>query len=346
MLVINNQSYYIDKINSKYWGKNTFVDVQYAGVDLHYDFYKIYFDLKLYVANNFFLPADSLILNVKTPSFEVDEIQMFKINVEPDKNIPNIQHDVINVYQASFTLDISDNLFFNEKLNKDFDMYLSFDINTNSINENNSIINLKNFYDFINELKAIKLKIKLFHQNIIDVNASQKQWIVTSYFNDSINKVDIGKIDVNFFLNNLKNMTKNMYDLFELTFNDYFSFSVEEVFVQLHYFMNDVSKSAKIEFNSKQNVYAKKAVFSINDYETYFDEKNQEIVFQKGSNGINFPFDTYGNIEIEFKILINKKFINFKVVNQFSYFYIEDNYNFVIEPLLEKLSEYEELIVN
>lgn len=341
------KDFYINEIKSNFpsTNNNKYIDYQYVFIKANYSFYKIFFEIYVYISNNFFLPSDALLLNINSAPFEIENLTLVKSSDNIDINIPNIQYDTCDIYKTKFSLDVSDNDFFNGTADKNFDLNISFGFNSNSLKNDNNEINIDNFNDLINEINLAKLKVPFYHQNKILINKNDNYEHIISIESNSNNEINFNKKKIYVKLNNFEYMNEPIKKLFNINFDNIENITFKNVILNLNYSIDNYKKNSKLEFNSELNINGKNILFDLNNYETYFDEQKREIVFQKGNNGIYFPFNTYGEYEINFTMLLNNKPVNYQIINSFSYISINNNANFIIENLFENLTNYEEIYI-
>lgn len=346
---LNNtkEDFYINEIQSKFpsLNNNKYIDYQYVFVKANYSFYKIFFEIEVYIANNFFLPSDFLLLNVNSPSFKVEDLMLIKTQKIVDINIPNIQYDVCSIYKTEFSIDVSGDNFFNGTADKYFELDISFGLNPNSIKNDNGEIDINNFNQLINEISLSKVKVPFYHQNKILINKNDYYEHIVSIESDSRNKMNLIRNRLFIKLFDFEYANEPIRKLFNIYFDKTYNVTFKNVVLNLNYSINNYKKNAKLEFNSELNTSGKNILFELNNYETYYDEKKEEIIFQKGNNGIYFPFDTYGEYDINFTLLINNKPVNYEIINTFNYSSSSNNLNFIVENLSETLVNYEEIYI-
>lgn len=339
--------FYINEINSKFpsINNNKYIDYQYVFVKAKYSYYKIFFEIDVYIANNFFLPSDSLLLNINAPSFEVNDLTLVRSLDIVDINVPNIQYDSCNVYKTSFSLDISNDDFFVGSIDRYFDLNFSFGFNPNSLKNEDGQIGVSNFNEFINEIKLSKITIPFYHQNKILVNNNNYYEHVVSVESNSNNKINLTKKNFYIELINFEYTNEPIKKLFSINFDETYNLIFKDVILNLNYSIDNQKKNSKLQFESELGINGKNILFELNNYETYFDESKKEILFQKGNNGISFPFNTYGEYEISFVMLIENKPTIYKITNKFNYSFVNNNTNFIVEDLFESLINYEEIYI-
>lgn len=341
---INTNRYWIDKINSSFFNKNEFIDIQYCKVIVEQNYYKLKFNLIFYVSNNFFLPANSLTVKAIAPTFEVDNIPLIKTNKTIDTSIENIQKDTIDVFATSFDVDISEDFFFNGTSNKSFDLNLTFNFDSSLLNKDNSNIEANVFETFISELLNCKFDIKINNISYISVLSNGTYNHVYAYENDNLNNYLNHYKKIKFNLENFSSIDYSIKKLFSFeVFDEIKKITISNILLTLNYKHNGIDKIAQLKFDTEYDYWSNNLAFVLNDYETYFDKNKNEIIFQNGNRGIFFPFDTNGFYEIAFALTINNKPIKYKLKNNFSYIYQTNKANFVVEPLEEELIEYEEI---
>lgn len=345
MFISNNTDYVfkIDKINSIYEGVNEYIDLQYAKLKLSNNHYKLKFEIDLYIAGNYVLPNDCLMLKVSGPTFSIDNINIIETNNSIDATIPNIQRDCIKTYKAFFELNAAEDSFFNGNSNCIFDLNLSLDINTESMDKNNSNIDPIVFKKFLNELHLSSQNIKIEYDHYYDIDNNSKISLPMVYVNDILDNKYIKKQEISFELEDLSFATNSFYKIFSFSFNENINVNIINTQLDISYTHDNIFKTSKIEFTKEYNLNTNNVLFELNSHETYFDESKKEIIFTKGNKGFCFPFDTNGWINACFSMIINNKVFKFNVKNFYNYFYFKKNINVLIEQNHEELTTYNEI---
>ncbi len=343
-LYSNSDLYWIQKIDSKYFVRNQYVDVQYCKVYLQQNYYKLRFNLVFYISNNFFLPANSITTKIVGPTFEVNDIPLIKSNDTINNSIENLQYDTISVYKTMFEIDISNDPFFQGTSNKSFDLNISFDFDTSQLNKENSSIESQTFETFISELLNSSFDIRIMNNSYIFIPNKGIYNHVFAYENDNLNNSFVHSKKVKFDFQNFSSVDYSIKKLFNFEVIDGTNnLTISNVHLKLHYKYDEIDKMAELKFDTESDYLSNNLSFVLNNYETYFDKSKNEIIFQNGNKGIFFPFNTNGFYEISFILIINNKPITYNLRNNFSYVYQQNKANFIVEPFFDELIEYEEI---
>lgn len=339
--------YKIDSIISKYPSDNSYIDIQYVKIKMTQSFYKLNFEFVLYVSNNFLLPANSIKMEANLPTSTIQDISLIKTNEQVDININDIQYDAIDVYKANFSIDISDDNFFKNTSNKNFNIDLNYDFDSSLLNKDNSNINPIVFETFLSELLNLKHSLKINFSGYTEVNKNGFYKHPYYYESDTRNKISINQFDIKFETENFSDVDYPIKKLFSfyISDNNNEQITISNVKLVLNYKYNNINKKCELLFDSELDYNSDSLSFLLNNYETYFDETKKEMIFQYGNKGITFPFDTNGKYQVGFTLTIKNKPINYKITNNFNYVYSKNKANFVVEQLFEDLIDYEEIVI-
>lgn len=342
----SDSSYYIKEIDKQYSFPNKYVYMVEGDIDVTFNEKKMNFYIEVYVANNFFLPNDFLKGSLNLPSQEITDISFINTYKRPNPVVGKNWPSTTYIYSANVTIDLTEDNYLGSLDNKSIQMDLNFTCDSTSLNKDNADIDAQTFQEFISELENSSLKFIFNLKNSVLINKDTTDYFEYTYNLKSDRTQSATGASITFKLPNYSNRNLYIYDLFEIadiTSNSNFDIEVDKLTV-------NYSKDGKREEVSTDlyddTSFQNNFKYTLDDYEMYWDPQSNEPTFQNGTNGINFPFDTYGYYKIGFYITYMNRSIYYEITNEFTY-KISSNFSINVENTNDELvSNYKTIYEN
>lgn len=312
-------SYYINAISGNYATGNTYIKIPKGFINATFNENKMIFTIKIYVANNFFLPNDFLKGTLSFPSQEINSISFVNTYKRPDRFDNNNWNETSQIYEANVIVDlVEDNYLWGIK-NRNFQIDLRFTCDSTSLSKDNIQIDSKVFQTFVSEIETSGLSFNFNLKNSSLITQDSTDIFVSSYSLESGAKSKQNKTTpISFELPKYDNKSLYIKNLFEIYVENNDDFEIQLDKITVNY--NDDGKRKEVYKNLSESLtFTKRLKYSLEYYELYWDSKTNEPSFQIGTKGINFPFETFGFYKIGFYIKWDNRTQYYEVANKFNY---------------------------
>ena len=342
----SSSNYYINEIDKQFNLSGKYVYIVDGQIDVSFNERKMNLAIKINVANNFFLPNDFLKGNLILPSQEINSISFINTYKRPGPIIGKNWPATTYIYMANIFIDLTDDNFLGNNENKSVQMNLGFSCDTSSLNKDNTNIDAKVFQEFISELEKRSLNFLFNLKSSVVIKEDLTDYFEYSYtLKSNRTQIFFGQ-PISFKLPKYSDRNLYIHDLFEVikeTNDSEFEIEIDKLII--NYSKDGKRKEISCDINEK-TTFNNNFQYSLNNWEIYWEPKTNEPIFQKGVNGINFPFDTFGYYKIGFYLKYYNRSIYYEAINEFTYKNLLDVSVEVEETSYELISDYKQIYEN
>lgn len=314
--------YKVSKIPESFGSKNKYHFIK--GMDGFIDLRENYWYLKLYLysCNNFYLPPNSLLANLKLP---YQTIKGITFNLSSDQDRKNkYKWEEVNcckVYEAICTIDISCNNYLKQNLHDAKISYqFNFEIDPEPISRiSNNTINQYDLDGLINETYGLEWDFNLYYSNIYQITTNNLICDCrNSYKIDANKKVTEEKSVVKAIVNNYMHYQKPIIKL--AVIKSTIPFQITNIVIKFFYRIDGNNKEYELELkNFKSNLIGYEVEINC-DFKTLFNEKSNFVSNSfHGIKGFYIPKFSSGFYQVNFNLSQNNNNVKFIVTNPFHF---------------------------
>ena len=314
--------YKVDKIpeSSNSMQKYHFIKGMDGIIDLRENYW--YLKLYLYSCNNFYLPPNSLLANLKLPYQSIKGIT-FNLSSDQDRKNKYKWEDskYCKVYEAICTIDISSNKYLKQNLyDAKIDYQFNFEIDPEPISHiSNNSIDQRDLDSLINETYELEWNFSMYYSNMYQMSPDN---LVCNCHNlykiDANKKVVEEKSIVKAIVNDYTCYQKPIIKL--ATIKSTIPFQITNTIIKFFYQIDGDDKEYEFElknFKSNQVGYETEIYC---DFKTLFNEKSNLITNSFfGIKGFYIPKFSSGFYQISFNLSQNNNNIKFIITNPFHF---------------------------
>ncbi|MEG0991699.1 MAG: hypothetical protein RSE26_00595 [Malacoplasma sp.] len=317
MIYQNSSFFYIKELINYKISANRFIDVKYANCNIEYFESKLIFNYDFYIANNFNLPSDALRLTMEMPSQQITKILLI-----PSNDSVNINHNLVDnsktkIFKSKIIVDISDDNYFRNLVEqKNVPINLRFNIDSDSLTNNQINVDQQHFSTLVSEISDLSLNMNFTHTNFVNVIRNTE----INHFSNI--KIDTDKkeilnsnnliIDFPEYSNNIGTPIKK---LLWIKMNNSKKIELQNINIVLNY--SDKNGEKELSIDLMKNIIFSNEIFIDSNYELLYNENKKEYYFNLGDGGIKFLFKTKVSMKIYFDLIIDNKTNRYFFENNF-----------------------------
>ncbi len=322
------------------------------GMDGIIDLCENYWYLKLYLysCNNFYLPPNSLLANLKLP---YQTIKGIAFNLSSDQDRKNKykweEEKYCKVYEAICTIDISGNKYLGQNLcDTKINYQFNFEIDPEPISRiSNNSIDQYDLDSLINETYGLEWDFNVYYSNIYQMTTNNLVCDCRNLYKiDTNKKITEEKSVVKAIVNDYMNCQKPIIKL--ATIKSTVPFQITNIVIKFFYRIDGNNNEYEFELkNFKSNPIGYEAEINC-DFKTLFNEKSNLITNSfHGIKGFYIPKFSSGLYQVNFNLLQNNNNVKFVVTNPF-HFATRNNFPKIkiINAKFENLNTFTNWIIN
>lgn len=349
-----NNNYHIDEFRTAYdpnnERKNKYVDIKYSEIEVSFNQNKIVFEITAHVANNFYLPQNSIKMNLIFPGVNIENISLLNTYTDVDNSFLYGYPDASQVFKSKVILDMNEDEFINSQPNYKFDVNTSFHLDVNQleglqidgdkVNKVITDLNNINLHFSLNFSEDNKLNFE--NQYIKEFNHNYRYKLISS--RQTTENIVLDPIQENilerYSIQIPTYKTQNGLELFSVIkqFQNPITINVKDI--QIKYFKdNKWLETNKLEINDIFNF--DQYVFSYIQNNIKVIEKDNGFELIKSSKGLEWNVLNKLIYTLNIEILLNGRWIDYQLINSFD-FQINKDPKIVYEQLSKTELEIDE----
>lgn len=314
--------YKVDKIpeSSNSFKKYHFIKGMDGIIDLRENYW--YLKLFLYSCNNFYLPPNSLLANLKLPYQTIKGIT-FNLSSGQDKKNKYKWEDekYCKVYEAICTIDISGNKYLKQNLqNAKINCQFNFEIDPEPISHiSNNSINQYDLDSLINETYEMEWDFNIYYSNIYQISTNNLVCDCRNLYKIDANKnVVEEKSIIKAIVDDYMHCQKPIIKL--ATIKSTIPFQIVNITIKFFYQIDGNEKEYEFELrNFKSNPISYETEINC-DFKTLFNEQSNLITNSfHGINGFYIPKFSSGFYQVNFNLSQNNNNVKFIITNPFHF---------------------------